>query len=313
MYVVLASFAILIFLALTRTVTDAATQTQAYYALQRRWCTYWPFHRGKGIPRIIIPFLKRFVPVWVEVDPAVCMLLDPNDLISRVILETGAWDEATWSAIERRLGSGATFVDIGAHEGYCSLKASRIVGPTGCVIAVEPNPQMVRLLDENIRVSGTNVIAVKSVACSDSDSTLELFSAASANTGSTSFSRSNASLYGPADQVHKVRTRRLDAIIREADISRVDVVKIDVEGAELLVLKGGIETFSRYRPVLLVELEDRLLNSMGTSSAEVIAFLDSCGYRIGSRYDEANYEFLPCSMPMPSQLGSTNTTTGLTC
>ncbi|HWY53281.1 MAG TPA: FkbM family methyltransferase [Terriglobales bacterium] len=248
--------------------------------------------------------MKPFVPVWVLVEPQVRMLLDANDLISRVILETGAWDEASWLAIKQHLSSGATFVDIGAHEGYCTLKAARVVGPNGRVIAIEPNPEMVSRLRGNIKASGATVIAVLPVACSDSETTLDLFVAAQSNTGSSSFSKTNASMYGAATRSCQVIARRIDAIIRESGVSRVDVVKVDAEGAELLVLKGMEETLSLYHPVLLVELDDRLLKSMGTTSSETIAFLHSHGYTLRRSYDEANYEFHPDAAGVSSRFRS---------
>jgi FkbM family methyltransferase len=221
------------------------------------------------------------------------MLLDPNDLISRVILETGVWDEDTWLAIRQHLSSGATFVDIGAHEGYCSLKDAAIVGPSGRVIAMEPNPEIVLTLWGNIQASGATVVTVEPVACSDSETTLDFFTAALSNTGCSSLSRINASLYGPAGPPHQVRARPLDTIVSETGVSRVDVMKIDVEGAEFLVLKGAQETLALYHPVLLIELDDRLLKTFGTSSAEIIAFLRARGYTLHGSYDEANFEFYP--------------------
>jgi FkbM family methyltransferase len=300
MYLIAITVVVLALLAVSRAMMGAATQTQTYYALQRQWSAHWPLQHGRGIPRLLKPFLKPFVPVWVSVEPAVCMLLDPNDLISRVILETGAWDQASWLAIQRHLGSGATFVDIGAHEGYCSLKAAQVVGPSGQVIAIEPNPEMVRALRDNIQASGASVITIEPVACSDSETTMDLFTAAESNTGSSSLSKTNAFLGGSAGRVHPVAARPLDAIIRENGVRRVDVLKIDVEGAEFQVLKGAQETLALYHPVLLVELDDRLLQSMGTSSLEIVAFLRSLGYTTGSRYDEANFEFYPDAAVSPA-------------
>lgn len=278
-------------LVLARAITSAALQTRAYYALHRQWYSHWPFKRGKGLPRMLRPLLKAFVPAWVQVEPGVKMRLDANDLISRVILETGVWDEATWFAMQQHLGPGSTFVDIGAHDGYCSLKAARVVGLSGQVIAVEPNPEMVVTVRDNLRASGAQGISVVPVACSDRETTLTLFVAAQSNTGSSSFSEANASQYGQAGQSYQVPTRTLDTVLREAGVSRVDVVKIDVEGAEFLVLKGAVETLARYHPVLLVELDDSLLGSMGTSSAEITEFLRLRGYSVRGPYDEANFEF----------------------
>jgi len=294
MLLALAIFFVAIILVSIRMMTSATAQTQAFYSLQRYWHAYWPFNRGRGLPRRVVrPILRPFVPVWMQVAPQVRMLLDPEDLISRVILETGVWDEASWLAIQRHLNDGATYVDVGAHEGYCLLKAASAVGPSGHVIAIEPNPETVRTLRGNIQASGATVVTVQPIACSDSETTLDLFTATQSNTGSSSLSKTNASLYGAAGQRYRVPGRPLDAIIRETGVSQVDVVKIDVEGAEFQVLKGAQETLALFHPVLLVELDDRLLKSMGTSSAEIIVFLRSCGYTLHCSYDEANFEFFP--------------------
>jgi len=281
---------------------SAASQTRAYYSFQRLWGAYWPFRRGRGLPRLVRPLLKRSVPIWVQIEPGIKILSDPDDLISRKILETGVWDEATWRAIEGHLSKGDTFIDVGAHEGYCSLKAARVVGPSGHVIAIEANPEMVRTLRGNIQASGTGVVTVVPVACSDSESTLDLFVAEHSNSGNSSLSERNASLAGTVRATYHVPARSLDAILQESRLLRVDVVKIDVEGAELLVLKGAEETLVRSRPILFVELDDLLLSAMGTCSAEIVSFLASRGYAMRGSYDDANFEFYPVTGQAPGRL-----------
>ena len=75
------------------------------------------------------------------------------------------------------------------------------------------------------------MVKVVAVACSDSDTSLELFSAARANTGASSFSRGNASNAEVPSGTFRVRARPLDDIVAENEVSRVDTIKIDVEGA----------------------------------------------------------------------------------
>ena len=77
------------------------------------------------------------------------------------------------------------------------------------------------------------------VACSDSETELDFFSALRTNTGA--LSRENAEQVGGATTVYRVHGRPLDAVVRETGVSRVDAIKVDVEGAELLVLKGAKE------------------------------------------------------------------------
>jgi FkbM family methyltransferase len=218
------------------------------------------------------------------------MFLDPRDLISRVLLETGEWDPATWSAIAAHLPAGGTFVDVGAHMGHCSLMAATLVGAGGRVVAVEANPEMVECLSRNILASGA-VVDVQPMACYGSEILINLFVASHANSGSSSISRDNASLGGGAQKNHCVQARPLDAILKDLKITRVDVLKIDVEGAELQVLHGARETLTSCRPVVVIELDDQLLNAMGTSSVEIHNFLASYGYVYNGTFDDANVKF----------------------
>jgi FkbM family methyltransferase len=219
------------------------------------------------------------------------MLLDPRDLISRVLLETGEWDPDTWRAIAEHLPSGGTFIDVGAHMGHCSLTAATLVGPEGRVVAIEANPEMVQHLSRNIHASGVT-IDVQPIACSDSETLVDLFVASHANSGSSSISQHNASLGAASQRNYRIQARPLDAVLNELNISRVDVLKIDVEGAELQVLRGAKETLTRHRPVVMVELDDQLLGAMGTSSAEVRALLASYGYISDGTFDDANVRFV---------------------
>jgi FkbM family methyltransferase len=220
------------------------------------------------------------------------MLLDPRDLISRVLLETGEWEPDTWNAIAAHLKPGGTFVDVGAHVGHFSLMAATAVGPTGRVAAIEANPEMADRLQENIKASKA-AVTVQAVACADFDKALDFFVAADANTGSSSICAANASLYGNSQKRYRVQARRLDAILEGLGISRVDVLKIDVEGAELRVLRGAKETLTRCRPVVIIELDEHLLNTMGTGSAEVHNLLLFYGYSSDGIFDHANVRYVP--------------------
>lgn len=274
------------------TIAGPAARTQAYFALQRQWTAHWPLEHGVALPRAIQPFFLPFAPVWVQVEPHVKMLLDPDDFVSHTILETGTWEPDSWAAVREHLGSGATFVDVGAHIGTYTLRAAPIVGPAGRVIAIEPNPETVRKLQANIQASGATAVTVEPFACSDAEATLELFAGPRSNSGETSLARTNAARDDKAGASYKVRARPLDAILQETGVTRVDAVKIDVEGAELLVLKGAPQTLDRFHPVVLIEVVDQQLRSMGTSSKEVYDFFHSHGYTARRSFAD-NVEFVP--------------------
>ena len=273
-------------------------RTAFYFALHRHWDADWPFAGGRSLYTQLSPVFEPFVPVRVQVEPGVNMLLDPGDSVSRAILETGTWEPDTWQAIAEHLQPGGTFVDVGAHIGYYSLKAARIVGEGGRVIAIEPNPETLQRLRDNIRASGATVVSVQPYACADLESTLEFFAAQGSNTGGSSLARASAARDRQSVRAYQVRARTLDAILAEAGLSRVDVVKIDTEGAELSVLRGAQLTLARYRPVVVAELWEGTLTAMGTSPAEVAQFLRSQGYSVRRTFREyGNTEFVPDKTP----------------
>ena len=281
-------------------------RTEAYFSLQRGWMAHWPFQSGKYAPRVLLAAVRPVAPVWFQVEPQIRMRLDPEDFVSRTILETGEWEPESWRAIASHLERGATLVDVGAHVGYYSLKAATVIGPAGHVIAIEPNPETIAKLEANIQASRAGVITVQPVACADAEAILDLYVAPRSNTGETSLSNANASQSGPSERVYRVRARPLDDIIRQTGVSRVDVIKIDVEGAEYLVLKGAQETLARFHPSLMVEVLDRQLRAMGSSAAQLTEFLRAQGYTARlTAGDNVEFDFsgtahLPLSSTRPS-------------
>jgi FkbM family methyltransferase len=218
------------------------------------------------------------------------MRLDPHDLIPREILMTGHWEPQTWRVLEPHVPVGGTFVDVGAHIGWYSLKAAKAVGPKGRVIAIEPDHETLRKLRDNIRASGAEaVIVVVPVACYDSETTLPFYSAPGTNTGESSLYLGAASQEGPITASYPVRARRLDDILREVGVTRVDALKIDVEGAEVHVLKGAVQTLDRFRPETSLEID-------GANVREVKLFMRSHGYA-PKKVTESNTEFVPVSTP----------------
>ena len=284
--------AVALFLLVPRMAMGPERRTEAYFALQRGWAAHWPWERGRYAPLLLYPAVMPWVPVWYQFEPQVTLRLDPEDLVSYMILSSGKYENPSFSMLREHLSPGATFVDVGADFGIYSLRAGPIVGRAGHVIAVEPNPESIRLLETNIAANHARMIAVAPVACSDTETTLDLYVSPHRNSGETSLSKTNASQEGAVSRSYKVRARPLDDIIRESGVTRVDAIKIDVEGAEYLVLRGARQTLNRFHPMLLVEIVEHQLRAMNTSSTELRDFLQANGYREG-RQDGGNVEFLP--------------------
>lgn len=232
-------------------------------------------------------------PVRVEVERGVSLLLDPADLIAGEILIHGVWQEPVWRSISDGLSDGAVFLDVGAHIGYYSLKGSVKVGPGGKVISFEPNPHTVEQLRGNIAASHAVNVIVEPIACTDSEQMLTLYDSTSeGNSGASSLSLANADdIKRGALPSYAVRGRPIDHVIAELGLKRVDVIKVDVEGAEYLVLRGLRETLRRFHPRVVMEVVPAQLANMNATPDDLISLMAELGYGPHREVDYSDWEW----------------------
>jgi len=174
--------------------------------------------------------------------------------------------------LERILSPGKVFIDVGANFGVYTLVASRLVGTTGKVIAFEPTAQSFAILQQNIELNHFSNVRAFQVALAQS--------------------RSRAWLYHGRDPVgnslrkdplcgsdgEEVQIEKLDQVLEENGIGGVDAIKIDVEGAEALVLQGAIRCLTTRRPIVIFEFNPRCAERFGLSPYAARDFLKSLGY-----------------------------------
>src|SRR5262249_27450038 len=137
------------------------------------------------------------------------------------------------------LHEGGAFLDIGAHAGYFSLLASDRVGPSGRVYAVEPNPVTFASLERHLARNHAGNVRATMCGLADAPGVIALHTPPSRLDY-------NATMLPRADWTRvEVPARTLDDCAREWGMARIDLMKIDVEGAEPLVLAGGAGTLAR--------------------------------------------------------------------
>jgi len=248
----------------------------------------WQGVLGSDLPGINGNKLK---PVRVEVERGVNLLLDPADYIPRTILISGSWQPKVGETISKWLTEDSVMLDVGAHIGYFTLKAGAIVGKEGKVIAFEPNPKTLKNLRSNIAASGATNIIVQPIACTDYEQIITLHdSTAGGNSGLSSFlPTTGQESYSEVLPSYSVRGRPIDDVVRELGLTRVDVVKVDVEGAETMVIRGARETLKLFHPVVVMEMSDSRLRDMGSSLEELAALMMELGYtdhRVIDPWDE---------------------------
>lgn len=193
--------------------------------------------------------------------------------------------------IERFLPRGGGFVDVGANAGDFGVWAARCGGPDTRVLAVEAEPENARWLQRTVDLNRlSSQVSVVQVAASDRDGETELILTDWNGTHSIVENQLHheIEMFRPRGRV-TVATRKLDDLIGESPLPRVDLVKIDVEGAELVVLRGATELLSRSGALtLLIDLH------FGVDLDELVNLLHSHGFSIGS---EENPDVLIQSVP----------------
>lgn len=197
--------------------------------------------------------------------------LDSSDSLRLSVL--GVHEPLLTSLIEQEVGPGSTAIDIGAHIGYFSLLLAKAVTDTGRVIAFEPESQNAALLRTNIKINGYANIEVIEKAVADT--------AGSHSLHVSPYNRGAHTMFYSTKYVcsHvQVETVQLDIILAGQSI---DFIKMDVEGAEGLVLRGAQELL-RENDDLIVAMEvfPYRMDVSGVSVEECLQLLHSTGFRV---------------------------------
>jgi FkbM family methyltransferase len=177
--------------------------------------------------------------------------------------------------IERTLGPGGTLLDIGANHGSYTLLGARRVGPTGRVVAFEPQPFLARLLRQSLASNGMGQGTVHELALGEQAGSAAFFIPA-AGSGSGGL-HAAFSARGQHERL-EVRVARLDDLLPEPIPRENALVKLDCEGGELGALRGGRRVLSLLPPLLL-ELNAQAATAAGSSLAELHDELRTLGYR----------------------------------
>jgi FkbM family methyltransferase len=223
---------------------------------------------------------KQDAPVIVPWHGGTRLRLFLGNDISGQIYIAGCMEPNEFAFLDRILQPGMTFLDVGANDGIYAVFAASRVGPDGTVWAFEPSAREVARLQFNLDLNHLSVrvfpIALADVS-GQANLTVGGYEHEAHNTlGAFAYQGIEA------NGTETVEVRQLDTVLEDNPLPRIDVMKLDVEGAELRVLRGAISTIEHYRPYIVFEVSEKSLYHQNCTREELLAFLQSRRYRLYS-------------------------------
>lgn len=246
--------------------------------------------------------LRRLAGAWLVLtggDPrkvacrrnGVRWLLDLNEGV-QLALYLDVYERSTTRALARVARPGAIAIDVGANIGAQALPLALQVGQTGQVIAVEPADSAMARLRGNCALNPelrSRMTLVHRALGAPGDRPAESY-----------FASWPLEAKANAHPVHQGNPERssatgstLDGLVAELGLARVDLIKLDVDGNELPVLRGALATLEKHHPVVVFELAPYLLEERGDSPSDLPQLFLGLGYHL---YDEESFAALPANL-----------------
>jgi FkbM family methyltransferase len=207
----------------------------------------------KGKTRIESLFRGLLKPHVSKVAHGLVMELDPDEWPQVDLRANGCLEPRTTALFERILRPGDTFVDVGAHVGFHSLLARRLVGENGRIFSIEPQPYNCAKLLANAELNGFANIAVMAAAAGDADGFIALKNQSRRDRSRLTLAGGGVNDGALTFIVPKIT---LSWLFEAYDLHRVKLLKIDVEGFELEVLQGARDAIGRVDNIVLEVLPD---------------------------------------------------------
>lgn len=208
-------------------------------------------------------------PVRANLKEGLGIFVDLRSSIGSGVFATGEFDPAAIEPAMRDLKQGGVFIDVGANIGVYSILASNRVGAEGRVFSFEIDQRPLKCLRKSVTKYGySNIEIIEQAAC-DQDGIVHF---------EPNREHGHNSITTRSQRTRSVEACRLDTWAEKKDIQRVDWIKIDVEGAEKLVIEGAMELINKHKPRLLCECTDSGSASFGYKPDELISKFAQLGY-----------------------------------
>ena len=218
--------------------------------------------------------LRKIIPDRIR-HQGTTIVLNKSDPLGSGALWVGHHEEEELRHFSQNCHPGMGVLDIGANVGFWTALAARLVGPQGRVLAFEPDPSNFQCLQATLAANSFSWVEPYPLAASDQAGSIRLY-LSEENCG-------DHRIYPHAQGTRSldIQAVRLDDFLGEKQVSRVDLIKIDVQGAEAKVLSGLSTTLARHRPLIFFEFWPCGLRQMGNDPVEdVLRYLERLSYQL---------------------------------
>jgi len=246
------------------------------------YATNLPYHRGKW--HVIERALRSF---GIESTDASGIFecerqglkwrLDTRCAVQRRLYYHGALDRYDEREFFSRIRPGAVMLDIGSYFGYYGLLSAKHGAKS---FAFEPAGANFADLKRQCELNSELPISIFQIAMSNQVGVSRMSVAAASQRGTGRIEADAGSDGKTSGATESVTTTTLDTFVAEHNLERIDAVKLDVEGAEMMVLAGGAKAFARWKPMLLIEFNPPCLQRFGVEPEKLLSTLQEMGYRL---------------------------------
>lgn len=256
----------------------------------------WPLKHGKGILLRLFQGRLRERDFLIEIEPGVLIPAELDDWMVLSYFADGVRQSLPLLLSRSLIRPGDTVMDVGANIGLWVMGAARHAGPQGNVHAFEPVPENFARLTRNLALNGLNQVCCQQLALSDRSGRAVFYSATDHNSGLGSLTQRDR-----ADRQMETEVMTLDDYCEERAIHGIDLMKVDVEGAELMVFRGAPRVLSSTKaPIIMFETDEALTARFDCSSSSIKELLHQYGYDF-FRYDGSRLEPVAITDPHHQQ------------
>lgn len=263
-----------------------------YFFFLRR--TYRYFRQKRGLSKTAIWIRK-----WYTRHPTEVIITDfDSNLTFKCFLHLHIGSRIFWDGcyscaqlllLDRVLKFNMVYVDVGANVGEQTVFAAKRL-TRGQVIAFEPTTAMYQCLVENVHLNGFHNVRTVKLGLGDQSAKLPIFTSDELSSDGT-INEGVPTLYASQKRSRLLETVdivRFDDYTLQCHLERLDVMKIDVEGAEMAVLRGSERTIRHFAPLIIMEIHEGTSQAAGYSAKVLLEYVESYGYRVEGLLQDGN-------------------------